>query len=247
MKRLLRAELYRLRHTPTVWVFGALAVLASIVGTTLVLSFVDTPAQFDVTEVMSFTGSAGLVCLLLGVVWAAGDFRHRTVVPAFLVTPRRWPAYTAQLSALALVGVGIGLVSGPVTLLTGVVWFAAEGTSYQLPVVGMIGAWLGGALYCALSAVLGGGLGALARNQVAAAIGVFIFLGSIDPLLAQAIPDYGQFGPTALGIVLSGGSPQPGGPGTQLLPLALALAVVLGYVSVVAGAGLVAVRRRQLP
>ena len=94
--------------------------------------------------------------------------------------------------------------------------------------------------------VLGGGLGALARNQVAAAIGVFVYLGSIDPLLAQAVPGYGEFGPTALGIVLSGGSPQPGGPGQHLLPPLIAAAVYLSYTAVSATAGLLAVARREL-
>jgi ABC-2 type transport system permease protein len=247
VKRLLRAELYRLRHTPTTWVFGGLAVAASVLGTTLVLSFVDIGPGSDVTEVMSFTGSAGLVSLMLGVVWAGGDFRHRTIVPAVLLTPRRWRAVVAQLGALGLVGAVIGLVSAPITLLTGAVWLDVAGTPYQLPAAGMIGAWFGGTLHNTLSAALGGGLGTLARNQVAAAIAVFIYLGSIDPLLAQAIPDYGQFGPTALGIVLSGGSPQPGGPGQQLLPPALAAAVYLGYTALFATAGLLAARRRELP
>jgi hypothetical protein len=66
-------------------------------------------------------------------------------------------------------------------------------------------------------------------------------------LLAQAVPEYGQFGPTALGIVLSGGSPQPGGPGAHLLPPALALSVYLGYAGLFTATGLIALRRRELP
>lgn len=247
MTRLIAAELYKLRHTPTAWVFGALAVAVSIVGTVLVLTLVDLPAGYDVTEVMSFSGAAGLVCLLLGVVWSAGEHRHHTVVPTVLAVPRRWPALAAQLAALALAGALIGLASGPVTLATGITWLGAAGTDFRLPAGGMAGAWLGGAFYCGLSAALGGGLGALARNQVAAAVAVFVYLGTIDPLLAQAVPAYGRLGPTALGIVLSGGSPQPGGPGAHLLPPLLATTVYCGYTALFAGAGLFALARRELP
>jgi hypothetical protein len=247
MNRQVRAELLRLRHTPTVWIIGVLGVGISILGTSLVLSFARIPPGGDITQVMSFSGSGGLMSLLLGVVWAGGDYRHRTIVPVTLLVPRRWPASVAQLLALGLVGTAIGLVSAPATLLTGVIWLGASGTPYHLPVTGMIGAWLGAALHGCLSAAIGGGLGALARNQVAAAIAVFVYLGSIGPLLAQAHPGYGQFGPTALGIVLSGGSPQPGGPGQRLLPAVVAIVVYLGYAVVFAAAGVFAAHRRELP
>src|SRR5207248_6777909 len=47
--------------------------------------------------------------LLLGVLGITGEYRHGTVVPSFLITPRRSPVLAAKLIAHAIVGAALSL------------------------------------------------------------------------------------------------------------------------------------------
>src|SRR5690349_9443020 len=47
--------------------------------------------------------------LILGVLGVTGEYRHGTVVPAFLVTPRRSRVVAAKLIAQAIVGAALSL------------------------------------------------------------------------------------------------------------------------------------------
>lgn len=246
MARLLRSELIKLRGTPSIWWLAAASLAAVVFGVTLTLALVEGRSPAEVRSILSYSGTGGLLLILLGLVWTAGDHRHRTIVATALVAPRRMPPFAAQMVALALVGVLVGLVAGVLTLTITAVWLGAEGVPLGVSGSAIATAIAGGALYSGLAAALGGGLGALTRNQVAAAIVLFLYLSSVDPLLAMGVPEYGRFGPTALQIALSGGAETAGGPGTRLLPLGAAAAVWAGYAAVLIAAGLTTTMRRDL-
>jgi ABC-2 type transport system permease protein len=184
--------------------------------------------------------------ILFGVVQAAGEYRHRTIMPLVLAEPRRAQAVIGQLLAHAVAGALAGLVAALGVLAATAVWLAAEGTAFAVGGGSVAVALLGGTLYTALATVLGAGLGMLARNQVAATIAVLVYVQVVDPNLAMAVPRYGQFGPIALGSAMSGSPPQQGGPGQQLLPWPAATGVWLAAALVLALAGLLASRRREL-
>ncbi|MGH3321590.1 MAG: hypothetical protein ACRDN9_15740 [Streptosporangiaceae bacterium] len=245
--RLARAELFTLRATPTPWALATLAVLAGCVFAAVIFAVFGITPTTDVTAFMSFGSTAGTVTLLLGVVWAAGSHRHHTIVPSVLVSPRRVPPVLAQIAALLAVGAVVGFVVEGLTFALGVVWLAGAGVSSGIPAGAVAAAWVGGIVYCAFAAALGGGLGHLTRNQVAAVIAVLLYLEMADPLIAMGVPAYGQFGPLGLGTSLTGGSASSGGPTTQLLPPAVAGVVWAGYAAVFVAAGLIATRRREFP
>jgi hypothetical protein len=69
----------------------------------------------------------------------------------------------------------------------------------------------------------------------------------VDPPLAQAVPAYGKFGATALGMAMSGGVPAPSGPGQQLLAWPLAMAVWGGAAVLFALGAAYVTRRREIP
>ncbi|MQA88332.1 MAG: hypothetical protein GEV03_27880 [Streptosporangiales bacterium] len=217
-----------------------------VFGTSLTLALIEVRPGGDVRSVLAYSGTGGLLLILLGLVWTAGDHRHRTIVATALAAPRRPSPFAAQMLALAVVGVLVGLAAGAFTVAITVAWLGVEGVPLGVSGGVIAVAVAGGALYSGLAAALGGGLGALTRNQVAAAIVLFLYLSSVDPLLAMAVPDYGQFGPTALGIALSGGAETPGGPGMQLLPIGAAAAVWAGYAAVLIATGLAVTVRRDL-
>jgi len=244
--RLVRAELLKLRGTPSSWWLVGLALAAVSVGVVLTLALTQVRPGNDVRSLLSFAGTGGLVAILAGVVSTAGEHRHRTIVATALATPRRSRAYFAQVASLAIWGLLLGVAAATLTTAIALPWLAAKGVTPNVPAARLMAIYLGAVAYTGGSAALGAGVGALARNQVAAATAVFAYLAILDPTLATLVPAYGQFSLTALGTALSGGVSGGDGPTAQLLPL-WAAAVVYGLCTgVVVVAGLATTLRRDL-
>lgn len=223
--RVARVTLYELWRTPSAWWLAALATLYPLVVIGLLLGLLD--ETWDAAAVRSLLASAsavGVLMVLFGVVQAAGEYRHRTIVPLVLAEPRRASAVVGRMAGYAVAGAAVGLAATVLSILLTYGWLAASGDRFDLGAGPLTAIVVGAMAYTALGTVLGGGLGWLARNQVAAAIAVFAY-AMLDPPLAQAIPAYGRFGATALGVAMSGGLPVAGGPGQRLLPWPAATAV----------------------
>ncbi|GAA3923162.1 ABC transporter permease subunit [Microbacterium invictum] len=121
--------------------------------------------------------------LLIGTLLVTGEFRHQTLTPTFLATPRRGVA----LSGKALAGVAVGVLYGVVALIAtvgpGAGILAAFGVDTAL---GDSGTWaMLGRIVIAyvLWVLIGIGVGALVRNQVAAVVGVIVFTQFIEPIV----------------------------------------------------------------
>jgi hypothetical protein len=160
----------------------------------LLLALLDVPSwdEAGLRALLASAGGSGALMVLFGVVHAAGEYRHRTIVPLTLAVPRRSPALAGQLLAYAAVGLLAGIIATSVSVVAAYGWLSVRGQPFDLGVGAIAALVVGGAVYAALGAVLGGGIGALARYQVAAAIVVFAYLVMVDPPLAQAVPAYGN-------------------------------------------------------
>jgi ABC-2 type transport system permease protein len=244
--RVMKTKLYEWRRTPSAWVIAGLASVAPLVGLVVIFIVFGVNGPDEIRGQLSWISAAGTIMVLFGVVQAAGEYRHRTIVPLALAEPRRIPAVTGQLLAYALAGALVGLAAGLVVLAVTAIWLAVNGTPFDAGAGAVVVAILGGTLYTVLATVLGAGLGMLVRNQVAATIAVLVYVQVVDPNLAMAVPSYGQFGPTALGTAMSGSPPQPGGPGQQLLAWPVATALWTAAALLLALAGWLATRRREL-
>lgn len=242
----LRSELLKLRRTPSSWWLAAAAIGVVVLGIVLTLSLSDVSDRAGMRSLLSFSGTGGLVLLLLGVVVAAGEYRHHTIVPTVLGAPRRVPAFVGQLAAVGIFAIAVGVVTSTLATVIALPWLMARGVQIDLTIGDLATSWLGGTAYTALSAMIGVSVGALARNQVAAAITVFVYLSMIDPLLARVWSAYGRFGPTSIGIALSGGTAGAGGPSTRLLPIWGAGLLYLGAATLLGSLGAVAMVRRDL-
>lgn len=246
--RVVQAELIKLRGTPSVWMLAALALTAVLLSVVFTTVLQEIQTVDDARSLLSYSGTGGIIVILLGLVVSAGAYRHRTIVPTTLADPGRARSFWGQIVALGLVGLLVGLLASALTtavVLAGVSILSDVPT----PTAGDVAAAVaGGTLYTTIAAVLGGAIGALARNQVAAAIAMFVYLTMVDPLVGMAIPGFGQFGPIALGIAMGGASPDvTGGPGAQLLAPVVAGTVWFGYAAVLSVAALVSTLRRELP
>jgi ABC-type transport system involved in multi-copper enzyme maturation permease subunit len=238
MIRLVRAEFTKLTTTRLIYgmaaIMAAFGVLTVVVGVTAAgqqgnppLSANDFP-MLVAGPVTQLPGAA----LLLGILGMAGEFRHQTVTQTFLVTPDRGRVVAAKLVAYPLAGIALALVTLAVTAAVAAGWLAAKGITPSFLCAPCYGRMVGVALLGpALCGLVGVGVAALVRNQVAALVGVAVWVLVVEGLLLSLLnaPSLGKWLPSAAAAAITspGGAHLPQWGGALLLAgyaLALALA-----------------------
>ena len=238
MTRLIRAEFTKLRTTRLIYgvaaVMAAFAILTVIAGIAYAGRDGNPSLSADslptiVAAPVTLLSGAGL---LLGILGMAGEFRHQTVTQTFLVTPDRGRVVAAKLVAYPLAGIALALGILAFTAAVAAGWLATEGMTPSLLDARLGRVLLGAVLAAGLCGLVGVGVAALVRNQVAALVGVLVWVLVVEGLLMsllQAPSSLGKWLPSAAAAALT----NPGGgqlsrlAGTLLLAgYALALALV---------------------
>jgi ABC-2 type transport system permease protein len=236
MIRLIRAEFTKLATTRLIYglaaAMAAFAVLTVVVGATAAGQQGNPPLSADSLP-MLIVGPVTLLpgaALLLGILGMAGEFRHQTVTQTFLVTPDRGRVVAAKLVAYPLAGIALALVTLAFTAAVAAGWLVAKGITPSLPYAPlgrMVGVALLGPALCGL---VGVGVAALVRNQVAALVGVAVWVLVVEGLLLSLLhaPSLGKWLPSAAAAAIT----SPGGAhlsrwGGTLLLAAYALAFAL--------------------
>lgn len=186
------------QFTTSIWWVLAIVLAAYVAFTAAVLGFVFTASASGalpgdnaprlsaegLPPVLYSTATAvGYVFpLLIGTLMVTTEFRHKTLTPTFLATPRRGLVLWAKL----FVGVALGVLYGLIGVIAAVVpaasFLAASGLDTDL---GSSDTWaLFGRMLLAfvLWVLIGIGVGALVRNQVGAIVGVLVFTQFIEPV-----------------------------------------------------------------
>jgi ABC-2 type transport system permease protein len=244
----LRSELLKQRTTRTnalllLWMVG-LVVLVVLLH---VLSFgVDDLSQHDnQLKIAGIATSIGaLFASLLGAISITGEIRHGTIRPTFLATPRRTRVIAAKVVASGLAGIGVGLLAQALTAALEAAGLAARGIDVEIDGGEYAQLLAGGALAAALFASIGVGVGAVVRNQVAAVVGLCVWLLFIEPILLGDVPSAGRFAPGASAGAMAGAIQ------TQIADALVAPAVgvllLAAYAAIASAAGSVVTARRDL-
>jgi ABC-2 type transport system permease protein len=241
MIRLIRAEFTKLRTTRLI--YGMAAAMAAFALLTVIgpiayagrdgfpaLSAYSLPA-IVAGPVTLLSGAA----LLLGILGMAGEFRHQTVTQTFLVTPDRGRVVAAKLVAYPLAGIALAVSILAFTAAVATGWLAAKGMAPSLLdariVWAMAHVLLGAVLAAGLCGLVGVGVAALVRNQVAALVGVAVWVLLVEGLLMSLLnaPSLGKWLPSAAAAALTnpgGGHLSRLGGSLLLAGYALALALV---------------------
>jgi ABC-2 type transport system permease protein len=242
---LVTAELLKLRTTRTFWGLAgatlALVMLAVVLPLAIDDDFFD---ESDVRSLLSSAGGAGLMMLVLGTVFGAGEYRHGTIAWTLLVTPVRLRVASGQALACGIAGAAVGLAAALLTAVVALPWLAAKDAA-ALPGGDVLEIFLGGILYAALAAAFGAGLGALLRNQVAAVVLVLVFLFVVDPALIALVDGYDKFSLSGLSSSITGGS-EDDFTGDDLLSFWVATLVWAVYTLVLVGAAALLTSRRDI-
>lgn len=248
MTRLLRAEALRLATTRTYWLLaaGATALIAGVTAATAAAARF-TPAISPARSVLAYAGLAQTVALITGVLAVTGEFRHKTITPAALITPRRTPLLAAKLATLAPAGLLFGLAAAGIATAATLPLLAARHIPAGLTGSGAAAIIAGGAIATALTAAIGIGVGAIIRNQAGAIIAVLALLYVAEPLLGfvphlgTAVQRYG------LGGLAAASTHTTGFPATaHLLSQPAAALVLAGYATIALLGGAALLKRRDI-
>lgn len=243
MNALIRTEIFKLRTARSSWGFllGGLALGALLGAATTATAGEDLAAGLgtadNLANVLGVSALPGVVMLILGILATAGEYQHRTITQTFLTTPVRGRVMGAKLAALALVGLPVAVgVMGAALLaaLPRLLTTADTIDVFNAEVAQTVG---GNLLAAVLLGVLGAGLGALLRNQLATVILVvgwsLVGEGILSIIAGQSAVRWFPGGVAQ--SVIAGGDGE-----LALLPAAIALTV---YAGVLAAASLVTLRR----
>jgi hypothetical protein len=244
----LRSELLKQRTTRTnvvllLWMVG-LVVLVVLLH---VLSFgiTDLSRHDNQLKIAGLGTSVGaLFASLLGAMSITGEIRHGTIRPTFLATPRRTLVIEAKVVASALAGIAVGLLAEALTAAVEAAGLGARGIHIELDSGEYTQLLAGGAAAGALFAAIGLGVGALVRNQVAAVVGLCVWLLFIEPILLGDIPSAGKFAPGASAGAIAGAI-QTQIADTLVAP-ALGVLLLAAYAAIAGAAGAIATTRRDV-
>ena len=190
MTRLVRTELLKQRTTRTCVAGVAAAPVVTGLVTVAVLGGAGkegNPPLRDETLVQVLGAPHSVVtfiALVLGLLAMTGEHRHGTITTTFLATPRRRDVVVAKLAASSLVGGTIGLLSLAASAAVAVPWLRNAEVAVHLDAdtlrvaVGLVAS-------TTLYGALGVSIGAVIRNQTAAATVVLVWLLAVEGMIGD--------------------------------------------------------------
>jgi ABC-2 type transport system permease protein len=220
MTALVRGELIKVRTTRTALGFGVAAVLLVLAVVLITILAGDPTTAEEKRDALNVGGALSVPLLLFGIVGATGEFRHRTLAPAVLISPHRGRLTLARLIAYVFAAAVMGVAMVVVALAIGLPLLASrpgpdlDSTDYAT-VIG------GGVLTAVLCAAIGVGVGVLVRNQVAGVVGTLVWLLILEPLLPLIEEDLVKGSILGAAATLGGSSPDEVSWSGALLVLAI--------------------------
>jgi ABC-type transport system involved in multi-copper enzyme maturation permease subunit len=244
MRAELRAEFRKLRTTKTS--LGLVGAMVGLVVVSVTLHGLGLPARDLATRsnqlrvfVEAGESLGAVFAGLLGAMSITGEIRHGTIRPTLLGTPQRGRVIAAKAVTTMTTGLLFGLLASGVAAGVGAVILSGRGATIRLDGGDYALLVAGGAAAAALWAVIGLGIGALVRNQVAAIVFIFVWVQIVENLLVDSAPSVSRFMPGTLGQAITGQRI-----GTLHTP-ALGALLLAGYAAVVVAAGWRTTRQRD--
>ncbi|MCW3493173.1 ABC transporter permease [Microbacterium sp. SSM24] len=242
------------QFTTAMWWILALVLAVYVAFTAAVLGFVfaaaatgslpgDAPPLPEdglASTLYSTATSVGYVFpLLIGTLMVTSEFRHKTLTPTFLATPRRGLVLWAKVFVGVLLGVLYGVVGIAASVGASAGFLAGYDLDTELTAPDIWAQFGRMLLAYVLWVLIGIGVGALVRNQVGAIVGVLVFTQFLEPVgraaasFVDGLADYTQYLPGAASDALVGASvfamSVPGAEAPTSLEWWAGGAVLLGY------------------
>jgi ABC-type transport system involved in multi-copper enzyme maturation permease subunit len=207
MKELLQSEIRKLIYLRSNWLlllwsglFAALGTVAPILVLNsetrgMGMGFSGTNTVEGINAVFANAAGGYLFALIMGILIMTNEFRHGTAVGTFLVTPKRSTVLFAKIIAAAFAGLVVQIFSFLVAISAGVI--ALGFYEPHAPVTSEL-LWKifrASALSGVVLGVVGVGLGALVKNQIAAVTGAVIWTLIVEGLVVAFVESIGKYLP----------------------------------------------------
>lgn len=207
MKNLLQSELRKLIYLRSNWLlllwsglFAALGTVAPILvlnseSREMGMGFSGTNTPEGINAVFANAAGGYLFALIMGILIMTNEFRHGTAVGTFLVTPKRSTVLVAKLIAAAIAGLVVQLFSFLIATSAGVI--ALGFFEPHAPVTSEL-LWKifrASVLSGIVLGIVGVGLGALVKNQIAAVTGAVIWTLIVEGLVVAFVESVGKYLP----------------------------------------------------
>jgi ABC-2 type transport system permease protein len=252
MRRLITAEFHKL-FTTRLWLWLLLGSVAlTALYASLAIAFGDTPdnptpplaSPGGQRTVFSVGQGAGTLLAVLAAIALTGEFRHQTATTTFLASPQRGRVVLAKLIAYGLVGIGYALVCIAVTIAIALPWLNAKGIQIPLGGNGIPATLAGVVAAVVIFGLIGVGLGALIREQVATVVGLLVYLFIAEPIVTRipALHSWTIYLPGAAANALT----QVAQANQEFLPPWQGGLVLTAYGLILAAAGTLAITRRDI-
>jgi ABC-2 type transport system permease protein len=178
------AELLKLRTTRTALGFLIAIVVLTLAAQGAGFATNDFRTAEDVREGLAGAGIAATFLLILGIVGTTGEYRHGTITSTLLAAPDRRRLVAAKAIAYLTTGALLGLAAMLATFAMGAIWLSVRDAPLGLvEPVDYLTLAAQGMLSAAISGAVGVAIGAILRNQVAAVVGILIWLFVVEPLI----------------------------------------------------------------
>ncbi|MET0590911.1 MAG: ABC transporter permease subunit [Naasia sp.] len=191
----LRSEWIKLTTVrSTYWTIGIAVLLAfgmaALLGLTFSLPGSGAPAgaaaAFGLQAATISLTFVALPIAVLGALAVTGEYGTGMIRSSFQAVPRRLPVLAAKAIVIGATGLVVGLVTTFGSFLIAAPLMGAQGTAPALSDEGTVAGLIGGAVYLAVVAVFGLGVGALVRNS-AAAISIAVGLLFVAPIVLSLL------------------------------------------------------------
>ena len=250
MKALLDAELLKMRSTRAT----ALLVLATLVLAVLTVA-TSVPGVMEENSSISLDdpdllammvgngfGAPQVLMTLLGVLAFTQEFRYGTITSTYLGEPRRTRVLVAKGLSLALASIVITIMTLAVSVACGIALIRSQ--DGNVTVTGQFWQTVGaGFVVMAAYGVVGVAVGALVPNQIAAVVGVLIWMLAVEQMVIPLFPEVGRWMPfAAASSLMQVGSSY----GDTLLSVAMGGLVLLGYTAVTVVLALIVTPKRDV-
>lgn len=173
--RLTRAELRKLVASRTFAIGLALSAGVSVISVAVDAAVAGKNGQpaLGTTASTNQMFKLGPVCcvamLVLGIIGSGSEYRHKTIIPAVLVAPRRGALVTAKVIGITVAGVVLCVLTFGLGLATAVAELSARHIHHLPADTGTL--FAGSVLAGTLFGVIGVALGYITRSTTAAVVG----------------------------------------------------------------------------
>jgi len=252
VKALLHAELLKLRSTRTT--AGLLLATIALVALTVVETVpdvgdenaplsLDDPGLLAAAVGVSF-GVPVVLVVLFGTLAFTQEFRYGTVTSTYLGEPRRKRVLVAKWLSLALASVVITAATLALSVALGIALIGSRDGDVTL--AGHFWGVVASAfVVMAAYSLIGVAIGALVRNQIAAVVGVLVWMLAVEQIVIPAFPAVGRWMPGGATNALFQLGPALSLDG-KLLPPSVGGLVLVGYTAAAVLLTLVVTPRRDV-